>query len=376
MKNHYLLLGMALICMTACHHKTDRDASAPVPVDVAFPICDSVLISKTYPGTLSAGKYVDIVARVNGYITSKDYVSGQWVPKGKVLFRIEDRNYRDAVVQAEAALTTARGNLEYASAHYKAMTEAIKADAVSEMEVEQARSALVQAEAAVKNAGAALQIARTKLSYCTVTAPFDGHMAGAEFDPGAYVGGEGAPVKLSGIYHDKTMLATFAVEDNEALGSLRRNIEAGKIDYHHIPVRFSEETGHQYFADLCYQSPEVNTATGTMTLKGVVENPYDELKSGMYISVDLPVSSDPNAILVLDASIGSDQLGKYLYVVNDSNKVVYTPVKTGEAVRDSLRIITSGIGPRDRYVTRAIMKVRDGMEVKPVLTDSVTSQKK
>ena len=96
----------------------------------------------------------------------------------------------------------------------------------------------------------------------------------------------------------------------------------------------------------------------------------------MFVSVDLPVSRDPHAILVLDASIGSDQRGQYLYVVNDSNKVVYTPVKTGNTVRDSLRIITSGIGPDDRYVTKAIMKVRDGMEVKPVLTDSVVSQKR
>lgn len=376
MKNYYFILGAVMLCLTGCHKKTGHEASGLLPVDVAYPVCDSVLIYKTYPGTLGAAQCVDIVARVNGYLTSKAYTSGDWVKQGQLLFRIEDRNYRDEVTQAEAALATARGNLEYASAHYKAMTEAIKDNAVSSMEVAQAKSSLVQAEAAVSNAQAALQTARTQLSYCTVTAPFDGHMSGAEYDVGAYVGGAGAPVKLASIYHDKSMIASFAVEDNASLGSLRRNIAAGNIDYHHIPVKFSETTAHQYYADLYFQAPTVNTSTGTMALKAKVDNPYDELKSGMFVSVDLPVSRDPHAILVLDASIGSDQRGQYLYVVNDSNKVVYTPVKAGNTVRDSLRIITSGISPDDRYVTKAIMKVRDGMEVKPVLTDSVVSQKR
>ena len=55
-------------------------------------------------------------------------------------------------------------------------------------------------------------------------------------------------------------------------------------------------------------------------------------------------------------------------MVNDSNKVVYTPVKTGELIGDTLRIITSGISAGQRYVTKALLKVRDGMTVKPQMT--------
>ena len=53
-------------------------------------------------------------------------------------------------------------------------------------------------------------------------------------------------------------------------------------------------------------------------------------------------------------------------MVNDSNRIVYTPIETGDIYRDSLRIVTKGIGPESRYVTSAMLKVRDGMEVKPV----------
>ena len=64
--------------------------------------------------------------------------------------------------------------------------------------------------------------------------------------------------------------------------------------------------------------------------------------------------------------ISTDQLGKFVYLVNDSDKVVYTPIQTGDLYNDTLRIVSKGLTPRDRYVTTALMKVRDGMKVKPV----------
>ncbi len=103
-----------------------------------------------------------------------------------------------------------------------------------------------------------------------------------------------------------------------------------------------------------------------MLLKAELDNSYGELKDGMYANITLPYAIVPDAILVKDASISTDQAGKYVYVVNDSNKVVYTPIKTGELVRDSMRIVTSGLTPQSRYVTQALLKVRDGMEVKPI----------
>ena len=74
--------------------------------------------------------------------------------------------------------------------------------------------------------------------------------------------------------------------------------------------------------------------------------------------------------------IGTDQLGKYVYVVNDSDKVVYTPIQTGELYHDTLRIVSSGLKPTDRYVTQALMKVRDGMTVKPVITTTGSKSSK
>ena len=106
-------------------------------------------------------------------------------------------------------------------------------------------------------------------------------------------------------------------------------------------------------------------STGTMDLQVQVDNPYNELRAGMFVEVHLPYGSMENAVLVRDTSIGTNQLGKYLYVVNDSNKVVYTPVTVGDLIDDTLRIVTQGLRPTDRYVTSALLKVREGETVNP-----------
>ena len=132
-------------------------------------------------------------------------------------------------------------------------------------------------------------------------------------------------------------------------------------------MTFNDTIGHNYTASLDYLSPHVNTSTGTLEIQAVIDNEYGELRSGMFVSVDLPTGTNPRAVLVKDAAISTDQLGKYLYVVNDSDRVVYTPITAGPLVHDTMRIVEKGIKPTDKYVTKAMLKVRDGMTVKPVI---------
>ncbi|MDE6381605.1 MAG: efflux transporter periplasmic adaptor subunit, partial [Muribaculaceae bacterium] len=137
--------------------------------------------------------------------------------------------------------------------------------------------------------------------------------------------------------------------------------------YRNMPLTFQTALPHSYTADLYYVAPSVNTSTGSLELVGNVRNIDNELKDGMYVTVSLPYGTNPKAVIVKDAALSTDQLGKYLYVVNDSDKVVYTPVTVGPLYRDSLRVIEKGIKAGDRYVTEALLTVRNGMKVKPVL---------
>lgn len=369
----YQAYRCSLICMAAlammmssCHKKSSADSDAELPVAVALPEVDTVTLAKTYPGYLQAHSMVQLVARVNGYLRTKNYVSGQFVNKGQLLFTIEDTQYRDALVQAEAQLATARATYEYNKNNYEAMKKALESDAVARISVIQAESDMKNSLAAIHNAEAAVQSARTNLSYCTVRAPINGHVTASVPDIGAYLAGAGSPVTLATIYDDSSMGAVFNIEDMQFMRMMDHKGDGHELDYARIPVTFEDTLPHHYTAKLTYISPEIDKSTGTLLLKAELDNPYGELKDGMYANITLPYAIVPDAVLVKDASISTDQAGKYVYVVNDSNKIVYTPVTVGDLVRDSMRVVTHGLTPQSRYVTQALLKVRDGMTVKPI----------
>lgn len=372
MKSYHILtcalIASFAVALPSCSHKKTEDTTAVMPVEVAEAQTDSVLLYKTYPGTLGALHKVDLVARVNGYLRSINYTGGDLVKQGQVLFTIEDTQYRNAVEQARAALATAKSSNTYSANQYAAMKKALESDAVSQMEVIQAKSNLEESEASIKNAEAALQTALANLSYCTVRAPFTGQVSNSGPNVGAYLSGEGSPVVLATIYDNSALNANFSIEDASFLRMFTNENNRHLIDYSKIPVRFSESLPHTYTADLSYMAPDVNSSTGTLELQARIENPYQELRDGMYVTVSLPFKVEPKAILIKDTAISTDQLGKYIYVVNDSDKVVYTPIKIGDMANDSMRVVNEGIEPGARYVTKAMLKVRNGITVKPVLT--------
>lgn len=364
------LVAGALVAMSSCH-KSDKTASPGQPpvIDVAVAVTDSVTLFKTYPGTLYANDAADVVCRVNGTLASQNYTSGAIVKKGQVLFTIDGSSYRNNLAEAQAQLSTARSNNQYAETHYTAVEAAFKRNAVSQMELAQALSNRDQSRASVKSAEAALAEATTDLGYCTISAPFDGRISSCPYSVGAYIAGDGNPVKMAQIYADATVDAYFHIEDASFLRMFSDHNNRHLINYDSVPISFSEKLPHSYIGSLYYIAPNVDPSTGALLVRCAIKNPYGELRQGMYVTIDLPYKVEPAAVLVRDASIGTDQLGKYVYVVNDSDKVVYTPISTGALVNDTMRVITKGLSAGQRYVTQAMLKVRDGMTVSPRLTN-------
>lgn len=364
-------IAFTCVALTSCH-KEAKDSSAaeaaqPV-IDVAVPVVDSVTIYKSYPGYLTANADVELVARVNGYLMSHPYTAGDYVRKGQVLFNIESKQYVEAVNQAKAQLANEQAQYEYYAKNYAAMQKAYQSDAVSEMDVLQAQSNMETSAASVNSAKAALATAQTNLSYCTVRAPFDGHITATPYSDGAYLAGAGSPVTLAHIYDDKIVTANFNIDDDELIAMVNSGgYASGNLDLKHIPIEFGDTLPNAYTADLSYMSPVLDVSTGQMVVQAHIDNSKGELRPGMVTTVKFPTEFVPDGIMILDAAISKDQLGSYVYVVNDSDKVVYTPVTTGELVTPTMRLITKGIKPGDKYVTKAMLKVRDGMAVKPRL---------
>ncbi len=364
MKNQKYIILLALPLLAGCGNKKETTQATPAPeISVARPSVQDITLTKDYPGYLTSEKTVDLVGRVSGTLQTIAYTPGSRVRRGQVLFRIEPTVYQDNVQQAEAALNTARANLEYAQNNYARMQEAVKTDAVSRIQVLQSQSNVATASAAVSNAEAALNTARTNLSYCTVRAPFDGTVSRNLADAGSYVNGGVQPVTLATIYKDDHLYSYFNVADNQWLAM---SMQQGDSVPRQVSVSLGTDGILTYPARLDYLSPNVDLNTGTLNIRARLDNPKGILKSGLYVNITLPYGEQKNAVLIPDASIGTDQLGKYVYVVNDSDIVRYRSVLIGQLIGDSLRQIKRGLSPQERYVTKALMKVRDGMRITPV----------
>ena len=363
----YIFLVFSVL--TGCKEKKDAGAMKGMPtlaISVAKPIVKDITLTKDYPGYLTTEKTVNLVARVNGTLQSVSYAPGGRVKKGQLLFVIEPTLYNDKVAQAEAELKTAQAQLEYARNNYSRMKEAVKSDAVSQIQVLQSESSVTEGVAAVSNAEAALSTARTNLGYCYVRAPFDGTISKSTVDIGSYVGGSLQPVTLATIYKDDQMYAYFNVADNQWLEMSMNNQQPTKDLPKKIMVQLGKEGTESYPATLDYLSPNVDLNTGTLMVRANFDNPQGVLKSGLYVSITLPYGEADHAILVKEASIGTDQLGKFLYSVNDSDIVHYRHIEIGQLINDTLRQVLGGLSPQERYVTEALMKVRDGMKIKPI----------
>lgn len=358
----YILLILPLI--VGCKEKkTKKTVSTYVPeISVSKPIVEDVTLTKDYPGYLTSEQTVNLVARVNGTLEAASYTPGTRVKKGQLLFVIEPTIYKNEVAQAEATLRTSQAQLEYSRNNYARMQEALKSDAVSQIQVIEALASAREDSASINNSIAALNTARTNLDYCYIRAPFDGIVSKNTVDVGSYISGATEATTLATIYRDDKMYAYFNIADNQWLSMTAGDKEIPS----EIMVKLGTNGVQSYPAKIDYLSPDVDLSTGELTLRASFDNANKYLKSGLYVSITLPYAEDKNAILVKNASMGSDQLGKYLYVVNDSNIVEYRHIDVGQIIDDTMRIVTKGISPNERYVTIGLMKVRDGMKIKPV----------
>ena len=358
----FCMLCVVGCSLCGCNNDLLSCYEAMPPISVAKPVVRDITLTKRYPGYVSAQNSVNLVARVSGYLENSFYDAGSRVEKDKLLFLIEPTQYKDYVLEAESSLENAIAKRDYAENNYMRMKEASVSNAISEIDLIEAKSQLIAAEADVKNAEASLSLAKTNLSYCYVKAPFRGRVTIGTLSNGNYVNG-GEPTVLATIYQEDLMYAYFNIEDNQYLKMLWQNNET---PFDSVIVFFDSPTQKEFKGKIDYVAPNIELSMGTLRLRAEIENHNGELKDGMYASVMLPYAKKDNAVLIDDASIGFDQLGSFVYVVNDSSIVEYRHITTGELVNDTLRYVTDGIKADEMYVSKALLKVRDGMKVNPV----------
>lgn len=357
---------LVAVATTACAEKEVKQAPLP-SYSVEKPELRDIVYHLDYPGYLQSEQVVDIISRTEGYLQKMNVKPGQTVKEGDVLFVIEPQNYEDKLKEAEASLETAKANLKLAETTLERMQEAAKSQAVSELDVIQAQTQVDLCKAAVKKAESGKSLAATNLDYCYVKAPCSGRVSVNKVDVGNYVTPK---TMLATLYKDDNLYVNFSIEASKLIWAQAQAKESklskgGKFTTVNVFLTDSKGNEYPYTAKLDYLSPSSDISTGTVDMRAVINNKQKDLNNGVLVNVSLPFKNVEKAVLIPESSIGTDQSGRYIYVV-ENDTVRYRSVQVGQLESDNKREILNGLTAEEWYITQALTKVRNGQAIKPI----------
>lgn len=357
----------AAAMLAACEESNRYVAPPPPQVAVANPVRKEVTGYLEATGSLAAVNTVDLVARVAGFVEAIDYKDGTAVKKGTPLFAIERQPYKLKLDQSKAAEEGAKASLVQSEAEFKRQqdlqsrgvsTQANYDKALAQRDTD--KSNLEQAQVNTATAG-------INYGYTLVEAPFDGVVTARQVSIGEYVGASNSPTKLASIVQLDPIWVNFNVSEQD-VQRVRANLRSRGLtpaDLKQIPVEvgLQTETGFPHKGTLDYAAPTVDTSTGTLAARGIIDNSKLELLPGYFVRVRVPLDTK-EALLVPEVAIGSDQAGRYVLVVNADNVVEQRKVELGFVV-DTLRVIDKGLKPDDRVVVDGVLRAIPGQKVDP-----------
>jgi membrane fusion protein, multidrug efflux system len=362
-------LALALtLAATGCKKQNAYVPPPPPQVAVAKPLQQSITPYLQLTGNAVAYNSVDLEARVQGYLQEIDYKDGAQAKQADTLFVIEPAPYQAQLQQSQATLAETQADLVQAQAEYYRQSTLGKSDFASQSVVDQARAKLDSDKAKLQNDQAGVTIAAINLGYTRVTAPFDGIVTAHLISIGGLVGVTG-PTKLATIVQLDPIYVTFNVSEQDVLrvkaAMVQRGltpVEVGKVP---VEVGLMNETGFPHKGVIDYIAPNLDPSTGTLQVRGILENPNRALLPGMFCRIQVPLAvSEITALLVPDTAIESDQSGNYLLVVDRDNVVQQRTVQTGQ-IYGRLRVIASGIAADDLVVISGNQRAIPGQKIAP-----------
>lgn len=362
-----LLLGLG-----GCEEKNTYVPPPPPKVTVAAPERQTVTEFLDFTGNTAAFDRVELRARVEGYLERLTFEDGALVRKGDLLFLIQQEAYQAELQRAEAEVEAQRARFDHAEKEYKRYLGLFKQNAAPATNVDQWKFERDSAKAALMGAEAQVQLAQLNLSYTRVVAPFDGRMGRHLVDPGNLVGA-GEETVLAEIYRIDPIYAYFTINERDLQRVKEQRARRGAADFRQVPVPvylgLQTETGFPHEGRIDFAAIGVDPGTGTLEVRGVFPNPDRVLLPGYFVRLRLPVGVLPNAWLVPEVAVGFDQLGRYVYVVNDANVVERRAVTLGPA-HGTMRVIDSGLQGDERVIVAGLARAFPGREVTPELAQA------
>jgi len=362
-------LGAALL-LAACDKPSSGAQAQPAPPPPSVTVVtlqrQEVPITSVLPGRTTSYRVAEVRPQVGGVIRERLFTEGEEVQAGQPLFQIDPATYEAAVKRAEAALARAEAAERSANSTAVRYRALVRAQAVSEQNLENAESTLRQAQADVLSARAALETARIDLGYTRVASPISGRTGRSTVTAGALVTASQATAlvtvtQLNPIYVDVTQPSSALLQQRRdvASGALRRD----SADRATAKLILEDGSEYQHSGEIQFSEVIVDQGTGSVTLRAVFPNPDQLLLPGMFVRARVEEGVTDRALLVPQQAVSRTPRGEPMaYVVNADGAVEQRILQAGRAIGTDW-LVTDGLQPGDRVVVEGVQRIRPGAQV-------------
>lgn len=335
--------------------------SAIPPVTLGVITDDEVQMQKETPGRVLSDRRVDVVARIDGYLTKSYFKEGDFVKKGQILFEIEPQQWLYELQQAKASVADTRAKLIYAEKQVQRSAVLVKKDYISKAnydEVVSTRDAL-RGQLAMYNAK--VRDAQRKYAYTKVKAPVSGKVGMIDITVGNYVTSSSGPITT--IYSVNPIYVVFSIAAKEyaeiqaADKNSSENIKR-KVDFY-----LANGEKYPYAGSQDYQDNVVEESAGTIKLRAVFSNPDGVLINGDLGKAIIYSNAKIKMPLVPQTAVMENPQGKYVYKLNEKNLPVISYIKTS-GQHGQYWLVTEGLKTGDKILTGGLQKVIPDKPVK------------
>lgn len=334
-------------------------AQAPVPVATALAQRQDVARYLTGVGTVTAAASVTVKARVDGQLDSVGFVEGQDVKAGQVLANIDPRALQAQLAQSQAQRARDQATLANARLDLQRYVRLQREDAATQQTLDAQRALVAQLEAATQTDDAQISYAKVQLDYTRIAAPIAGRVGARLVDPGniVHAADAGGLVVINQI---DPITVLFSLPE-DAVPAINAAMDRGET----LPVvaYARESNGPLETGSLVLLNNQIDTATGTVQLKGRFDNPRHRLWPGQYVNARLVLDAHESALTVPAAAVQRGQNGTYVYAVDASGVAQPRPVAV-ERLQDGLAIIRQGLAEGQRVVVDGQYKLKPGSTVR------------
>ena len=365
-----VIAGLVVVTVLLVILLRPRPAAVVLPVVAVEPVTtEDVNIYGDYVGRIRAQQFVEIRARVEGYVEKMLFAEGTYIRKGQTLFVIDPRVYRARVDKAKAQLNKARAQALKAKRDLDRIRPLFEQSAASQLELDNATAAYESAVADVAVGEADLTQAQMTLGYTSVQSPISGYISERNADIGTLVGPSGKSL-LATVVKSDTVRVDFSMTALDYLRSKARNVNLGHRDSTrkwdpYITVTLADGSEYPYRGLVDFADPQVDPQTGTFSVRAEMANPDHILLPGQFTKVRLLLDVREDAVVVPSKAIEIEKGGAYIYVVRPDSIVEKRFVETGPEWGNNI-VVERGLVRGEDIVVEGYHKLQHGMKVEPV----------